>query len=38
MFVPRYRFDILEEPVFAGESFEQRKTRILEAHRGVTMA
>lgn len=29
MFVSRYKIEIKEEPQFAGETFEQRKERIL---------
>ena len=37
MLVSRYKVEVKEEPQFAGESFEERKERILRAKRGVTL-
>ena len=36
MLVSRYKIEVKEEPEFAGETFEQRKARILRFKRGVT--
>ena len=35
--VLHYRIEVLDEPQFAQETFEQRKERILQAHAGLTM-
>ncbi|KAI0090485.1 cytochrome P450 [Irpex rosettiformis] len=37
MIVLRYRITIKEEKRFAGETFEQRKTRVLQSQPGLTM-
>jgi len=37
MLVSRYKITIKEEPQFAGETFEQRKTRVLKCWNGVTL-
>ena len=36
MLVSRYKIEVKEEPEFAGETFEQRKARVLDFQRGVT--
>lgn len=36
MLVSRYKIEVKEEPEFAGETFDERKTRILQAKRGIT--
>lgn len=38
MLVSRYRIELLDEPQFAGETFEQRKERILQAKGGLTLS
>ncbi|PPQ93732.1 hypothetical protein CVT25_013072 [Psilocybe cyanescens] len=37
MLVSRYKISIKEEPQFASETFEQRKTRVLAARAGLTV-
>ena len=37
MLVSRYKITIKEEPQFAGETIEQRKTRVLKCWNGVTL-
>nr|BAL05196.1 cytochrome P450 [Phanerodontia chrysosporium] len=37
MLVSRYKIEVKEEPEFAGETFEQRKERILAARGGLTL-
>jgi len=37
MLVSRYKITIKEEPEFAGETYEQRKTRVLKCWNGVTL-
>ena len=37
MLVSHYRITIKEEPQFAGETFEERKSRILSARLGLTL-
>ena len=37
LLISRYKVSIKEEPQFAGETFEQRKERILRARPGVTL-
>jgi len=34
LIIQHYKIEVLEEPQFAHESFEQRKERVLEAHNG----
>jgi hypothetical protein len=36
LFVSQFKMTIKEEPQFAAETFEQRKTRILSARIGLT--
>ena len=38
MLVSQYKFTIKEEPQFAGETFEEKKSRILSTHRFMTLA
>lgn len=35
--ISRYKIEIKEEPEFAAETFQQRKERILQVKRGVTL-
>ncbi|CDO70501.1 hypothetical protein BN946_scf184569.g44 [Trametes cinnabarina] len=35
--ISRYRVEVLEEPQFAGETFEQRKTRLLKSQHSLTV-
>ena len=37
MFVAKYKITVKEEPHFAGETFEHRKARVLEAHAILTL-
>jgi len=37
MFVAKYKITVKEEPQFAGETFEQRKARILKLHVVITL-
>lgn len=37
MLVSRYKIEVKEEPEFAGETFEERKERILKAKGGLTL-
>ena len=37
MLVSQYKITIKEEPQFVGETFEERKTRILSSRRSVTI-
>jgi hypothetical protein len=37
MIVSRYKIEVKDEPEFAGETFEQRKARILAAKAGLTL-
>jgi len=37
MLVSQYKIAIEEEPQFAGETFEERKSRILSVHAGLTL-
>ncbi|KAF5380528.1 hypothetical protein D9615_004515 [Tricholomella constricta] len=37
MLVFQYKIEVKEEPQFAGETFEQRKTRVLAAKPGITL-
>ena len=37
MLVSQYKITIQEEPQFAGETFEERKSRILSARQGLTL-
>jgi hypothetical protein len=37
LIVLRYRIEVLEEPQFTDETFEQRKERVLKAHTGLTL-
>lgn len=37
MFVSQYKITIKEEPQFASETFEERKSRILSASLGLTL-
>lgn len=37
MLMARYKVEIKEEPEFAGETFEERKTRILNVKQGLTL-
>ena len=37
MFISRYRITIKEEPQFVGETFEQRKTRVLKCTNVLTL-
>ena len=36
MLVSRYKIEVKEEPEFSGETFEERKERVLRFKRGVT--
>ncbi|KZP15280.1 cytochrome P450 [Athelia psychrophila] len=36
MMVSRYKIDVMDEPQFSGESFEQKKARVLKSHSGLT--
>ena len=35
--VSRYKVEVLEEPQFAGETFEERKARVLATKFGLTL-
>lgn len=37
MLVSRYKIEVKDEPEFAGETFEERKARIMNAKQGVTL-
>ena len=37
MLVSHYKFTIKEEPQFVSETFEERKSRILSVHQGLTL-
>lgn len=37
MFVSRYKITVKEEPQFANETFQERKTRVLSAGPGLTL-
>ena len=37
MLVSQYKITIEEEPQFAGETFEERKSRVLSAQQGITL-
>ena len=37
MLVSQYKITIEEEPQFAGETFEERKSRILSVQHGLTL-
>ena len=37
MLVSQYKITIKEEPQFAGETFEEKKSRILSARQGLTL-
>ena len=37
MLVSRYKITVKEEPQFAGETFEERKARILSCHSVMTL-
>jgi len=37
MLVSQYKITIKDEPQFAGETFEERKSRILSARAGLTL-
>ena len=37
MLVSKYKITVKEEPQFAGETFEQRKERILKANVAITL-
>ena len=37
MIVSQYKITIMEEPQFSGETFEQRKTRVLKCWNGLTL-
>ena len=37
MLVSQYKIEIKEEPQFVGETFEERKSRILSARAGLTL-
>lgn len=37
MLISRYKVEVKEEAQFAGETFAERKERILRAKRGVTL-
>ncbi|KAG5648537.1 hypothetical protein DXG03_003148 [Asterophora parasitica] len=37
LLVSRYKIEIKEEPQFAGETFEEKKARILSAKPGITL-
>jgi hypothetical protein len=37
MLVSQFRIEIKEEPQFAGETFEQRKERVLKCKAGLTL-
>ena len=38
MLVSQYKITIKEEPQFADETFEERKSRVLSAHLALTLA
>ena len=35
--ISRYQFEVMEEPQFAGETFAQRKERVLKTAVGLTL-
>ena len=35
--ISRYQFEVMEEPQFAGETFSQRKERVLKTAVGLTL-
>jgi antitoxin component HigA of HigAB toxin-antitoxin module len=37
MLMSQYKVTVKEEPQFAGETFEERKTRVLNSRPGLTM-
>jgi hypothetical protein len=37
LLVLRHKIEVLEEPQFSGETFEERKARVLEAKAGLTL-
>lgn len=37
MLVSRYKIEVKEEPEFAGETFEERKERVLRVKSGLTL-
>ena len=37
MILQKYKITVKEEPAFAGETFDQRKERILRAKGGLTL-
>ena len=37
MLVSRYKITVKEEPQFTGETFEERKTRVLKCWNGLTL-
>jgi hypothetical protein len=37
MLIAKYKITVKEEPQFAGETFEQRKERILKSHAVITL-
>jgi hypothetical protein len=37
MLMSQYKVTVKEEPQFAGETFEERKTRVLNTKPGLTM-
>lgn len=37
MLMSRYKVSVKEEPQFAGETFEERKARVLRSKPGLTM-
>lgn len=38
MLIARYKVEIKEEPEFASETFDERRTRILNVKQGLTLA
>ena len=38
MLVSQYKIKIKDEPQFAGETFEERKSRILSTRQGLTLS
>ncbi len=37
MLVSQYKIEVMDEPEFAAETFEERKARVLQAKQGLTL-
>ena len=37
MLISRYKIELPDEPEFAGETFEEKKERLLRARQGITL-